>query len=217
MASTAFEVLRKCRETFQTQVEDLTISLGNIYSDTAQIEATLSKYVNDEIVSKKLYGHNVAKEIESMKSADALTRVHHVMARYQEVSVFIQVEILARVNTLSSDATALYNMNKVELINSEIILRNISTSAQREAEVAFQLSKATLSFSKINTAVKNIKATISMIDEQISYLNKLDAMLRLKYNMKVNSNYIDQHGSGEVESPIHQDGEVTYNVEYSEL
>lgn len=217
MAGTPFEVLRKCREAFQEQVENLTVSLGNIHVDVSQIEAVLTKYVNDEIVSKKLYGHNVAKEIEGMKSENALSRVHHVMARYQEVSIFIQTEILAKINTLSSDATALYNMNKVELINSEIILRNISTSAQREAEVAFQMSKATLSFSKINTAVKNVKATISMIDEQISYLNKLDAMLRLKYNMKMNSNYLDQHGSGEVENPMHQDGEVTYNVEHAEL
>lgn len=218
MASVSFEILRNARSHFSQQVEDLTVSLSNIHADISQLETNITKYVNDQIISKKLYGYIIAQKIEPLKQIDALAEVHHAMSRYQEVSIYIQTEILSKLNTLSSDATSLFNITKIELINSEVILRNISTSAQREAEVAFQLSKPSMSYSKITTATKNVKAMCSMIDEQISYLNKLDAMLRLKFNMKMNSNYLDNHGSGNVgDVDVHRDEAPVYEMQESEI
>lgn len=187
----SFDTLLPIRSTFQETVKDTTKYLTQIKTDIKEKETALLSYVND-LIEKNITGHEISEKTANLPLIDALREIHDAMAKYQRLSTKIQIDVIMPVASMYNDAKSTLSMEKTQIQNGEQLMRNITSVTQRENETNYLLAKPIKFMSDIEAINKNINSLVKFVDEQISYLNRLDSAIRLKYNIKASGDFIDQ-------------------------
>lgn len=193
--ATDFNTLTVLRKNFSKVASDTEAFLKQTKEQLKEKELTLMSNVSD-LMSSGNSGHDVAEKTANMTMINALSAIHHAMAVYQRLIAKINIDILPAVSSSYNDAKSTLAMEKTIAMNDEMMNRYLTSNAQRENEVSFIFIKSTKLMSDIDTANKSINSLIKFVEEQTSYLNRLDSAIRLKFNIKSRGDFIDESTAG---------------------
>ncbi len=207
----SFDQLLPIRNSFASTVKDTTGYLSKVKDELKEKEKNLLSYIND-LIEKGTSGHDISEKTKEMSLIDSLREIHDAMSKYQRLSTKIQIDIIMSTASTYNDAKSTLNMEKTSMQNSEMMMRNISSVTQRENETNYLLAKPIKLMSDIDTTNKSINSLVKFVDEQISYLNRLDSAIRLKYNIKASGDFLDQTTSGTPSQSMVAEEDVTWDA-----
>jgi len=174
------------------EIDILVDTLQEYNSQLLDINNTVKQSINS-IMSSDFIAHKVAYKIieENLNQLDSLKIVHKSLYKINEQFTMMNINLLPEANTIYTDSKSLFDTTKLEIMNDLIFNKVTTSNAEREREVNFIMNKANQVMLKINNLFKQIKNYYAFMEHQLSYLNKLDSMIRLKNNI-VNSGAIGE-------------------------
>lgn len=187
----SFDQLNLVRASLADTAKSTLEYLKKIKEELSQINLDLTSKVSF-LIESKLSGSDISDSIKDMKMLDSLSIIHESLSKYQRLSSEIRLKIINSSTSKFNDAKSTLNMEKNLALSSESLIRYISTATQRENEVNYIFARSIKAMSDIESEHKSIVSLVNFVDEQISYLNRLDSSIRLSYNIKASGDYLDQ-------------------------
>lgn len=187
----SFDQLNLVRASLADTAKSTLEYLKKIKEELSQINLDLTSKVSF-LIESKLSGSDISDSIKDMKMLDSLSIIHGSLSKYQRLSSEIRLKIINSSTSKFNDAKSTLNMEKNLASSSESLIRYVSTATQRENEVNYIFARSIKAMSDIESEYKSIVSLVNFVDEQISYLNRLDSSIRLSYNIKASGDYLDQ-------------------------
>lgn len=187
----SFDQLNLVRASLADTAKSTLEYLKKIKEELSQINLDLTSKVSF-LIESKLSGSDISDSIKDMKMLDSLSIIHGSLSKYQRLSSEIRLKIINSSTSKFNDAKSTLNMEKNLASSSESLIRYVSTATQRENEMNYIFARSIKAMSDIESEYKSIVSLVNFVDEQISYLNRLDSSIRLSYNIKASGDYLDQ-------------------------
>lgn len=187
----SFDQLNLVRASLADTAKSTLEYLKKIKEELSQINLDLTSKVSF-LIESKLSGSDISDSIKDMKMLDSLSIIHGSLSKYQRLSSEIRLKIINSSTSKFNDAKSTLNMEKNLASSSESLIRYVSTATQKENEVNYIFARSIKAMSDIESEYKSIVSLVNFVDEQISYLNRLDSSIRLSYNIKASGDYLDQ-------------------------
>lgn len=187
----SFDQLNLVRASLADTAKSTLEYLKKIKEELSQINLDLTSKVSF-LIESKLSGSDISDSIKDMKMLDSLSIIHGSLSKYQRLSSEIRLKIINSSTSKFNDAKSTLNMEKNLASSSESLIRYVSTATQRENEMNYIFARSIKAMSDIESEYRSIVSLVNFVDEQISYLNRLDSSIRLSYNIKASGDYLDQ-------------------------
>lgn len=187
----SFDQLNLVRASLADTAKSTLEYLKKIKEELSQINLDLTSKVSF-LIESKMSGSDISDSIKDMKMLDSLSIIHGSLSKYQRLSSEIRLKIINSSTSKFNDAKSTLNMEKNLASSSESLIRYVSTATQKENEVNYIFARSIKAMSDIESEYKSIVSLVDFVDEQISYLNRLDSSIRLSYNIKASGDYLDQ-------------------------
>lgn len=204
--SNPFDHLSIIRKELSESPKNTEKFLTKIKDDLTNIESELMFNISSLIKAGNT-GSGVADKIEKFNLIDSISEIHRVLAIYQGLTLKLRIDIIPQSSRAFSDAKSTLSMEKTLFLGSETLIRYIPTISQRNSEMDYLFARANKAFSDIDVIHKSVVSLINMVDEQVSYLNKLDSSIRLKFNIKNSGDFLDKVTST-VDTPMVRSADV---------
>lgn len=189
--SNPFDHLSVIRKELAEPVKNTEKFIAKVKDDLSSIESGLLANISSLIKAGNT-GSGVAEKIEKFNLINSISEIHRVLAIYQGLTLKLRTDTIPQTSRAFSDAKSTLSMEKTLFLGSETLIRYIPTMSQRTAEMDYMFARTNKSFSDVDVIHKSIMSLISMVEEQVSYLNKLDSSIRLKFNIKNAGDYLDE-------------------------